>query len=321
MLTKNIKYVCFTCVTLSLVSCDKVKDLADHVAKEAEAEIASVAENSKIEHSNAAVEALQNSFGSFDNSYERYISWVKTEGGPTGKELIKFGMPKVTMYEGALEKIDLVIEKKDYPTLSEAAAEYKKTMPPLYEVVEEAHKYYSREDFKDDDMAKGRELHVKMMPLFDAYFEKQAILRDALGVIQDKDIAEALEKAKSEGRVVEYGIKNILRISDEIVDLGNQEDLSKVSVSELQKRYDELIKFIEELNSSSDKLTDQEKSSLNRYTSSAENYEVQVKKFIRTFNDSSELRAQVSALDSVLDRYNDLVGSYNSIVSDSLMTK
>ena len=138
-------------------------------------------------------------------SRSRYLSWAD-KSGPTGRERIVYGL--YTLYDpadcnrgisGANE-----IEPHD-AALEEAGAAFMSSLMALTPLVKEAADYYEQGDYKDDKMAKGRQLHPRLMAAWDSFLAANGRLRDAVERINEQVQLEALARIeKTEGRNTRY---------------------------------------------------------------------------------------------------------------------
>ncbi|MBX7240719.1 MAG: YiiG family protein [Bacteroidia bacterium] len=111
-------------------------------------------------------------------SYNRYGSWVKDmEKGPQGNETHKYGL--YTIYGGKYYCDNLEGEKMLPPVLTDIDANiktYLDAMRTLEALLIKTDKYYDNEDWKDDGMAKGKELHPQLIQAFNAFFNAETTL-------------------------------------------------------------------------------------------------------------------------------------------------
>ena len=124
---------------------------------------------------NAYIECYNRADDSAHTSIERYQSWIKDiKKGPTGKESHIYGIHDI--HENVIKLCNksmtegLAIEPAA-PELDAAAKQYLDNLNALKEKVSEAHKYYERENYKDDKFAKGKEMHAPLVAAMTA-FEK-----------------------------------------------------------------------------------------------------------------------------------------------------
>ena len=107
------------------------------------------------------------------SSRMRYLQWVDAKKGPTSKERNIYGTYSLSLRKGCrdvLQNASQVLPA--LPALDEAAKNYADAMNALVPLVENAHNYYEQEDYKDDDMGLGKELHPKLMSGFALWEEK-----------------------------------------------------------------------------------------------------------------------------------------------------
>lgn len=145
------------------------------------------------------------------DSRKRYFSWVGNQG-PTGKERIIHGT--YTIYDtsdckkgvekaNALEPRDAELE-----TAASACAEAVGKLEPL---LKEADDYYSQENYKDDSMAKGKALHLRLVAAWVAFASADRKLRSGVEAINDKRALEKLAAIeKDEGRKARYHLEALM---------------------------------------------------------------------------------------------------------------
>ena len=144
-------------------------------------------------------------------SRQRYFSWASPKG-PTGKERIIYGT--YTIYDTAdcrngVTKV-AALEPR-LPELEAAAAAFAEAVGALEPLLKEADTYYRQEDYKDDRMAKGRQLHPRLVAAWDAFAAADQQLRAGLREIEDKRTVERIaEIERIEGRKGRYHIEVLM---------------------------------------------------------------------------------------------------------------
>jgi hypothetical protein len=140
---------------------------------------------------------------------DTYTGWIKDiDAGPTGKESRGYGPSPVDDYR--LKKCDEAVNRAlaaepKLPALDAAAKTYLAQLHALVPLAKDAHDYYDREDFEDDQFAKGKQLHAPLMAALGAFSEASESFSDELEKQNDQAQREqlvALEKA--EGRTMEF---------------------------------------------------------------------------------------------------------------------
>lgn len=140
------------------------------------------------------------------SSRERYLSWVNEKTGPTGRERIIYGL--YTIYdtkdcEAGVAK--MAAEQPSARELEKAGAEYAGAVSVLYKLLEEANDYYDQGNYKDDKMAKGREMHPKLMAAYTRFAAADKALRAQVDELNDKVQVERLAAIeKAEGKSLNY---------------------------------------------------------------------------------------------------------------------
>ena len=139
------------------------------------------------------------------NRYRRWVQDMKT--GPTGKERNVLGVYTVSDHSvKACAKLpELADAAPPLPELDQAAKPYAAALAAWAGTLAEADKYYSRQDYKDDKMAKGKAMHADLVKHFEAFDTASKAFSQALDAANDKRQTEQLaELEKSEGRKFNY---------------------------------------------------------------------------------------------------------------------
>jgi hypothetical protein len=122
-----------------------------------------------------------------ERSYEsrnRYFSWAK-KTGPTGKERIIYGT--YTIYDTSDCKKNVEKANAAEPhdaALESAASAYADAVGKLEPLLKEADEYYEQENYKDDKMAKGKEMHPRLVAAWDAFANADKKLRAGIEAIK-----------------------------------------------------------------------------------------------------------------------------------------
>jgi len=253
-------------------------------------------------------------------SRKRYFSWA-APSGPTGRERIIYGT--YTIYDtsdcrkaaaaaNAMEPHDAALEA--------AATAYVAAVSALEPLLKEADDYYSREDYKDDRMAKGKALHPRLVAAWDAFATADQKLRDGIEAINDRHAQEKLAAIEqSEGKKTRYYIealmiqaKRVLRAVD-----GGKPDLA--ALARAVTAYEDAVKGADGASGAG---SEPKIGSL--FMSSADSYLVTAKQLLRRIRDhvpySSGDKMMLSAGSGwmvegsparLVRDYNQLVDAYN----------
>ncbi len=96
-------------------------------------------------------------------------------------------------------------------TAIETAAAAEPERPELEPLLIEASRYYSQGDYKDDDVARGNELHPKIMAGYQAVFSSGKALRDAVDHENRALLARGLARIeKEEGKSLRYHTRRVM---------------------------------------------------------------------------------------------------------------
>lgn len=215
-------------------------------------------------------------------SHDRYFSWAEREKGPKGKEgaILTIYESYISDLEKAL-KIEAKMQNVDKPM--ELVLEKAKT---LHAVIEEANKYYSLGDYKDDNYVKGEELHKKLITAFDEYFSTYNSMRKEFVVLQDELLNYDLSKYKERGEHIRYNMILSLEFAKKILNNAFETKPKDIDVNQLTANIKELRTYFDELDKLKKDTKQLEKEfgmvkkvHFPRYISGLQYYIVGVKKF------------------------------------------
>lgn len=141
--------------------------------------------------------------------FQQYTGWMKdADAGPTGKETQVRGPGTVLSHRVDACNAPMVAAlamTPAEPDLDPAARAYQKTFVELYALIEQADRYYSREDYLRDDHAGMRSQHAPMMQAYAAFFAAGTALDAALEKREDERRATQLKEIEAdEGRSLAY---------------------------------------------------------------------------------------------------------------------
>jgi hypothetical protein len=130
------------------------------------------------------------------SSRDRYLSWVDPETGPTGRERrIGYGVYPIADPSDCREAVDaLATRPPPMPELEAKARQYASAVETLAPLLQQADTYYERESYRDDDAARGRELHPQLMAAWESFEEANSALRTRLRDIERQAREARLER-------------------------------------------------------------------------------------------------------------------------------
>ncbi|WP_400075717.1 YiiG family protein [Winogradskyella sp. R77965] len=172
------------------------------------------------------------------SSYDRYFKWADREEGPSSKSKRIGGVSK--LYDGELKKLEKAIEQD--PEIEEVDDLMKvvlKDANALHDVIAKADSYYQKQDYKDDDFAKGKDLHKELVVAYDNYFNSYDAMYANFRVLQSSLKEFEANKYKENGELIRYNLMMELNKADDIFMLiGNldSEGLKKIDLEEFKTK-------------------------------------------------------------------------------------
>lgn len=209
-------------------------------------------EESEIEKLNLYVWCI-NSFSNYTdwNNIDNYLDWISdTETGPTWKEKYIRWITKVyTSPEDCISDISIA---KSMPPKNEALElawdQYAIDIKAYYDILEEANTYYENEDYKDDNMAKWKEMHPKIIKAYEDFADAFDLLGAETDKVNNKITERQLAELEwDESRKLEYYHYKAFSLSKKVLDLWNVEDIfTEVDPVIFEKVVDEYGDIIDE---------------------------------------------------------------------------
>ena len=240
------------------------------------------------------------------DSWERYKSWVDLKKGITGKErYVSYGL--YSLYDDVTKK--LVPEAREaaqnmapkLPALDQAALSYTKALEALHPIVSEANAYYERQDYRDDNFVKAKEMHPKLVAAFETFVVERhkfdVELTAVKNVLDEKVLAEI---EKTEGRKYAWQKKRVMMVSSRIMDLANSDKPDVAKLDEAVKSYAQIVREFDDYVRSADDVGHDTISS----------YPASILSKLRDYRDALQKKNQrqaVQALNSALSDYNTMV--------------
>ena len=155
-------------------------------------------------------------------SWERYRSWVDMRQGPTGRErYISYGLYSLYDVAGEIRRAsEATRQEPAFPELDQTVTRYIEAYQVLAPLISRAERYYERKDYRDDNMAEGRELHIRMVPAAEAFLRERALLDTQMRTFKnDLDVRELAAIEKREGRSARWQVRNIVISARAVMDV------------------------------------------------------------------------------------------------------
>lgn len=144
-------------------------------------------------------------------SRERYLSWADEKKGPTGKGNI-YGL--YTLYDPKDCVAGVAKAAQEQPAhaeLEKAGGEFAAAVSELVPLLNQANDYYDQGNYKDDKMAKGREMHPKLVAAYTRFSNADKALRSQVDELNDRVQLERLALIeKTEGKGVNYLVTDLM---------------------------------------------------------------------------------------------------------------
>jgi Protein of unknown function (DUF3829) len=309
---------------------EALKAAASAASAEAKAPVASTEEEKDAELGNKLSEYIDCMNGASKrvvDSRNRYLSWIKDEkAGPSGKERVVYGLYEVntdSCYR-ALDKAQTL--KPSLPDVESAADQYKKALSELEPVIKQANRYYEHDDYKDDKMAKGKELHPLLMNAFakfaqinKGFEEKVVTLNDGVNLRQfqrlEKDATRRFEYLSQKAL---YEAKAVIKLSDvgELKELDQQK--FDVAVQSFDRALGDLQQYATDHKAEASKV-----SLFSSYVSAADEFLKSAKELLRRKRDNKDFNKEFFSKSSpimvsghpaqLIEKYNRMVNSSNGL--------
>ncbi|EAY29034.1 DUF3829 domain-containing protein [Microscilla marina] len=171
-------------------------------------------------------------------SYEKYLAWVDKAKGP------KYGKnTPQTLYELHERSLEKVAKEVDFDPqmkgIDQPMRQVVEKADALYQLINTANGYYEKEDYKDDDFAKGQVLHPQLMKAFEEYFAAYEKISLPFQQLQDETFRFDVEKFKANGQAIRYNLMiNLKNVEDiaTLIDSLDGSDLKKVDMKSLDEK-------------------------------------------------------------------------------------
>ena len=276
--------------------------------------------------------AYVNCYNSVDKraheAMSRYRKWVQDmANGPTGKERAILGVYTVSE-SGVLDcakSAEMAATEPSFPDIDAAVKPYATAVTAWAASLEEADKYYTRQDYKDDQMAKGKALHADLVKHYEAFDTASKAFSKSLDAANDKRQAEQLvELEKTEGRKFNYWHVATMVSAKKLTRLLTQDSFDMDQANAALKNFEDAAQGLDDFTKSASK--DELPLIHSSLGSSAEGTLVAAKQRIRRVRDKEPYRSGdliqiqngnawlVSGTpDALVRKYNELIDASNRL--------
>ncbi len=263
---------------------------------------------------------------SVHSAEERYFSWADSKKGPTGKERNVYGVYEISTdpeaCRSAIAKSNAAPPKK--PDVEKLAEAYSAALVAVVPIVNDAHKYYERGDYKDDKMSRGKQLHPKLVSAFETFDKADTDLSHLVDQVQeDLDRRELVRIEKEEGKKGHWHTVNTTLSAKPLLHEGAK-DVSKINLTALSTASDAFEKQVDGFDAWATQ-NKTEASGTSSVLRTAKDLVTAGKNLVRHIRDKKPYSSTEKSWmgtssgwmvdgspDAVLDRYNKLIDAYNS---------
>ncbi|MGO9699979.1 MAG: YiiG family protein [Xanthobacteraceae bacterium] len=237
---------------------------------------------SPTEKLNAYIGCINRLSGRAYDSRARYFSWAG-RNGPTGNERIIYGTYTIYDTSPCRTNIDKAnaLEPRD-AALEAAATAYGEAVAKLEPLLKEADDYYTREDYKDDRMAKGKALHPRLVAAWDAFASADQNLRGNVEAINDRRAVEKLAAIeRDEGRKAHYYVEALMIHAKRVLRAEERDKPDLAAIAQALTEYEDTVKAAEQASG-----TDGGRKIGSIFLSNAKSYLVTAKQLMRRIRDN-----------------------------------
>ena len=185
---------------------------------------APVAQTDPTAKLNVYIDCYNNTNERAQMAMQRYATWVKDlKVGPTGKERTVYGTYTVGdhfLANCGKPVLEAAAEAPALAGLDDAAKAYSAAVQTWGKTLEEADKYYSRENYKDDAMAQGKAMHADFVKNYESFDAASKAFSQALDAENDKrQAAELAAVEKAEGRKFRFWHMSTMAAAKQMVNV------------------------------------------------------------------------------------------------------
>ncbi|MCI8949775.1 MAG: YiiG family protein [Lachnospiraceae bacterium] len=145
---------------------------------------------------------------------------------------------------------ELLSQKQEKDELDQSFLALYPVMKELAETLDEVYDYTDLESYKDDEYAKGKELHAVIWKDYEEYETLGQDFLDKLGAKADQQNTENLEKLKEEGLEATYAFNVLINTAQEIQSAIYDQEIDdsqviNLDIEALQPLYDQYVENVQ----------------------------------------------------------------------------
>jgi len=163
--------------------------------------------------------ALMNRTLRASESIERYRSWVDMDKGPVNKNRA-FGVYELyDVTDLIADATDALGKEPKLAALDPSMKAYLEAYSRLAPIIDEANSYYESKDYLDDNLARGREIHTRLVPAAKTFLAaREKVEKDFQAERARLALMELAAIEAAEGRKANWHRVNLMLAARRIVD-------------------------------------------------------------------------------------------------------
>ncbi|MCB1214997.1 MAG: YiiG family protein [Deltaproteobacteria bacterium] len=180
---------------------------------------------------NQYISFINHTHSSVYRSYENYFRWADRDKGPQADQRIGNVSP-FSWQPKSFE--DYLNQEPSFGLLDEKAKILSEKTTKAHELLKEADNYYSRQDYKDDNLAKGKQLHTQLVQSLEEYETAYTAMRNEFDKLEAEVLAKQYADFQEQGYHIRYNMMKNLDAAESLSHVVGEldgEDLKKIDLS------------------------------------------------------------------------------------------
>ena len=177
------------------------------------------------------IKCLNSISGRAFQSRDRYLSWVG-KSGPTNMDRATYGVYTISSTDDCAKGVAKANAQEPHDTpLEQAGDSYVSAATALEPLLKTADDYYSQGNFKDDKLAKGKQMHAGLMAGFANFEAADRAMRAKVEELTDfLEVEELATIEKEEGRKLRYLRLALMHTAKRLVNVETATEQSKLDI-------------------------------------------------------------------------------------------
>ena len=182
-------------------------------------------------------------------SQDRYVSWAGDNTSLNSKAKNILGLYEIYDPSDCAKGVDEANATEPHNvTLESAGAEFVKSSQALDLILKTANDYYDQGNYKDDKLAKGKEMHPQLLAAFNAFGKADHDLRSVVQKINDeRQIADLAAIEKNEGHNAHYLIEAMMIKAKAVVRVEGDVEEKKIDLAQVTETLNSFEASVKEL--------------------------------------------------------------------------